>query len=213
MAQRDISSTIFFNLEEDVINPFFAIELNFDSAPIRLWTGVGTLVYEGMSYIGTGNLLDISSVEETSEMAVKGATITLSGMSSEVISLALQSPYQGRICNLYFGMFAKTEGNLLKEDGNYILLENGSKIALEEQGITQGLSQIFSGYMDEMNITEGPDTGAIELKVENKLIDLERQRVRRFTNQYQKSLYPDDRGLEFVENIQDKEIVWGRSVN
>jgi len=209
MAQRDISTSVLGSLEEGVVYPFFTVELLFDSAPIRLWTGSGTLVFGGDSYIGTGTLLDISSVEETSEMAVKGATITLTGMNSEVISLALQSPYQGRICNISFGMFAT--GELLKEDGAYILLEDGSTIGLETQ--ETGLTQIFSGYMDQMNISEGPEFGTIELKVENKLIDLERQRVRRFTNQFQKSLYPNDRGLEFVENIQDKEIVWGRSVN
>jgi len=209
MTQRDISTAVLSSLDEGVVYPFFTIELLFDSAPIRLWTGVGTLILEGQSYIGTGTLLDISSIEETSEMAVKGATITLSGMNSEVISLALQSPYQGRVCKISFGMFAT--GELLKEDGNYILLEDGSTIGLETQ--ETGLTQIFSGYMDQMNISEGPEFGTIELKVENKLIDLERQRVRRFTNQFQKSLYPNDRGLEFVENIQDKEIVWGRSVN
>jgi len=209
VATRDISSAITNNLEDGVIYPFFAIELLFDSAPIRLWTGVGTLVYEGVSYIGTGALLDVSSIEETSEIAVRGATISLSGMNSEVISLALQSPYQGRVCNIYFGMFSK--GSLIKEDGFYILLEDGSKVALESQ--ETGLTQIFSGYMDEMNIDEGPDFGSIELKVENKLIDLERARVRRFTSGYQKSVYPGDKGLDFVESLQDKEIVWGRSVS
>jgi len=187
MATRDISSAITNNLEDEVIQPFFAIELLFDSAPIRLWTGTGDATIDGDTYIGTGNLLDISSVEETSEIAVRGATITLSGMSSEVISLALQSPYQGRVCNMYFGIVS---GNTYSS-----------------------LTQIFSGYMDEMNIDEGPDFGSIELKVENKLIDLERARVRRFTSGYQKSVYPGDKGLDFVESLQDKEIVWGRSVS
>jgi len=67
--------------------------------------------------------------------------------------------------------------------------------------------------MDEMNIDEGPDFGTIELKVENKLIDLERARVRRYTSGYQKSKFPNDKGLDFVEDLQDKEIVWGRSVS
>jgi len=64
--------------------------------------------------------------------------------------------------------------------------------------------------MDEMNIDEGPETSSIEVKVENKLIDLERARVRRFTSGYQKSKYPGDKGFDFVESIQDKEVVWGR---
>jgi hypothetical protein len=206
MATRDISTAIQNNLEDDVVYPFFALELEFDSGPLRLWTGVGTLVFEGVSYTGTGNLLDVSSIEETTEIAVRGATITLSGMPSEVISLALQSPYQGRVCKIYFGMFSR--GYLQKEDGGYILLEDGGKIQLELQ--ETGLTQIFSGYMDEMNIDEGPDYGTIELKVENKLIDLERARTRRYTSEYQKSVYPGDLGLDFVESLQDKKVVWGR---
>jgi len=206
MATRDISAAIQGNLEDDVVYPFFALELEFDSGPLRLWTGVGTLVFEGVSYTGTGNLLDVSSIEETTEIAVRGATITLSGMPSEVISLALQSPYQGRVCKIYFGMFSR--GSLQKEDGAYILLEDGGKIKLELQ--ETGLTQIFSGYMDEMNIDEGPESGTIELKVENKLIDLERARTRRYTSEYQKSVYPGDLGLDFVESLQDKKVVWGR---
>jgi len=207
MATRDISTSVSGALDSDVVYPFFAIELLFDSAPIYLWTGAGTLVYGGISYVGTGNLLNVSSIEETTELAVRGATITLSGMSSEVISLALQSPYQGRVCNIYFGMFAK--GQVLKEDGEYLLLEDGNRIGLEIQDT--GLTQIFSGYMDEMNIDEGAEFGTIELKVENKLIDLERQRTRRYTSEYQKSVYSGDLGLDFVESLQDKKVVWGRA--
>jgi len=207
MATRDISSAVINNLEDDVVYPFFAIELLFDSGPLRLWTGLGTLVYEGVEWVGTGNLLSVSAIEETTELAVRGATITLSGVPSEVISLALQSAYQGRVSNIYFGMFAK--GSLLKEDGTFILLEDGSKIPLESQ--ETGLTQIFSGYMDEMNISESAETSSIELKVENKLIDLERARTRRYTSAYQKSVYPGDLGLDFVESLQDKKVVWGRA--
>jgi len=208
MATRDISTAIQTNLEDDVVYPFFAVELLFDDSPLRLWTGLGTLVFDGNSWAGTGNLLDVSSVEETSEIAVRGATLTLSGVPTEVISLALSEPYQGRVANVYFGMFSK--GSLQKEDGAYILLESGGRIELELQ--ETGLTQIFSGYMDEMNIDEGPETSTVELKVENKLIDLERARVRRFTSGYQKSVYPGDKGLDFVESLQDKEVVWGRKV-
>jgi hypothetical protein len=176
---------------------------------LRMWTGVGTLVYDGVEWFGTGNLLNISSVEETTEISAKGATVTLSGVPSEVISLALSEPYQGRICKIYFGMFSK--GSMLDESGNYILLEDGGKIYLDNpQTNFNDLTEIFSGYMDQMNISEGPDASTIELAVENKLVDLERSRVRRFTSAYQKSVYPNDLGLDFVEDLQDKDITWGR---
>lgn len=207
MSTRDISQSTIDSLDDDVIYPFFAVEMLFDGAQVlRLWTGYGTLVYQGESWYGTGSLLSFDSVEETTEIAAKGASITLSGIPQEVLSLALSEPYQGRKANIYFGNFSK--GVLLQESSDFILLEDGSKISLEAG--TTNLSQIFSGYMDQMNIEEGPDSCTVELTVENKLVDLERARVARFTSAYQKSLYPGDLGLDFVESLQDKDIVWGR---
>tara|TARA_R110001606_G_scaffold180670_1_gene327370 strand:+ start:1127 stop:1759 length:633 start_codon:yes stop_codon:yes gene_type:complete len=204
---RNISNSVLDAIDDDVVYPFYAIELLFDgSQTLRMWTGVGTLVYEGQNWTGTGSLLNIDTVEETSEIAAKGANITLSGVPSGVVSLALSEPYQGRVCNIYFGMLSK--GSLEQESGSYILLQDGSRILLTSS--LTSLTSIFSGYMDQMNIEESAETSSIELLVENKLVDLERARVARFTSSYQKSVYPNDKGLDFVESLQDKEIVWGR---
>ena len=205
---RDLSSNTIENISQDVVYPFFATELRFDGDNVlRLWTGQGTLVLEdGTNWIGTGNLLNISAIEETSELAVKGATLTLSGVPSEVLSLALSEPYQGRVCNIYFGTFS--QGSILQESSSYILLQDGSRINLETTD--KGFNEIFSGYMDQMNIEESGETSTIQLLVENKLVDLERARVARFTSGYQKSIYAGDLGLDFVEDLQDKQIPWGR---
>lgn len=208
---RDLSTVTIENIDSDVVYPFFAVELQFDGAnTLRMWTGQGTLVLQdGTEWVGLGTLLNISSIEETSEMAVKGASITLTGVPSAVLSLALSQPYQGRVCNIYFGTFST--GAILQEGGSYILLQDGSKINLQDG--SAGFNQVFSGYMDQMNIQENADTSTIELLVENKLVDLERARVARFTSGYQKSIYPSDLGLDFLEDLQDKQIPWGRSVN
>lgn len=179
---RDLTLSTTNALDDNEVYPFFAVELLFDSSPIRMWTGVGTLTVGGQDFLGAGGILDISAVEETAEIAAKGATITMSGVSSEALALALSEPYQGRVCNIYFGMMGESVFN-----------------------------EIFSGYMDEMNISDDPNTCSIELKVENRLVDLERARVARFTSSYLKSIYPDDKGLDFVEDLQDRKLVWGRS--
>jgi hypothetical protein len=77
--------------------------------------------------------------------------------------------------------------------------------------MSTNLNELFSGYLDQMNIEEAGDTATIEMMVENKLIDLERARVARFTSGYQKSIYPGDLGLDFIEDLQDKRISWGRA--
>ena len=143
---RDLSTVTIENIEDDVVYPFFAVELLFDGAnTIRMWTGFGTLVLEDATeWVGLGTMLDISSIEETAEMAVKGATITLSGVSSEALSLALSEPYQGRVCNIYFGTFSDP-GSILQQSGSYILTQDGSRI--DVQTGEKGFNQLFSGYM------------------------------------------------------------------
>ena len=192
---RDLSSGVSSTLNDDVIYPFFAVELNFDSGTftaadgttqdrvLRLWTGLGTLTYGGNQYFGTGNMLDISSIEESTEIAAKGATITLSGVPSQVVSLALSEPYQGRKCIIYLGMTSAQSS----------------------------LTEVFTGYMDQMSIEEGPESSTVQLTVENKLIDLERPRVGRFTSEYQKSIYSEDKGFDFVESLQEQKLTWGRA--
>ena len=183
MATRDLTTDIINSLDDEVLKPFFAVELLFDgNNTLRLWTGYGELDFQGNLWYGAGELLNIESVEESTEISAKGATVSLSGIPTEVISLALNEPYQGRKAKIYFGTFNHSVS----------------------------LTEIFSGYMDQMNIEESPDTCNIILTVENKLVDLERPRVARYTSAYQRSLYAGDRGFDFVEDLQDKKLVWGR---
>ena len=67
----------------------------------------------------------------------------------------------------------------------------------------KGFNEIFSGYMDQMNIEESAETSTISVTVENRLVDLERARVARYTSGYHKSIYPDDPGLDFVDSLTD----------
>ena len=205
---RDLNPDTIQSISENVVYPFFAVELQFDGNIVRMWTGQGTLVLaDNSEWVGLGQLLSISAIEETSEMSVKGASISLSGIPSELLSLALSEPYQGRIAKIYFGTFL--QGSILQESSYYILLQDGSRINLED--MSANLNELFSGYMDQMNIEEAGDTATIEMMVENKLIDLERARVARFTSGYQKSVYPGDLGMDFIEDLQDKRISWGRA--
>lgn len=183
---RDISTPVNTAVAAAEIQPFFAVDLLFDSPnEIYLWSGYGTKTIAGKSYLGAGELLAISSVTETNDISAQGATITISGVPSELLAKAFNEPYQNRGCNIYFGVI----------------------------GSEDDYASVFAGYLDTMNITEGPDTGTIELSVENKLIDLERARVFRYTDSFQKSQFAGDKGLEFVASLQDQRLPWGKGIS
>ena len=79
-----------------VLKSAFLVEAEFTSVAINLWTGYGDLVVDGKTYTGAGNLLNIDSSSESLEMRANGFTVTLSGMDSSILSIALQEPYTGR---------------------------------------------------------------------------------------------------------------------
>lgn len=206
---RDIGAGILSALSATEMQPFFGVQLHLDAQPLYFWTGLGELVTGGITYTGTGQFLSVSEMEETAEIAAKGATITLSGIPSNLISLAISEPYQGRICKIMFGAIDANREYLLQEDGSFILQEDGGRIDITTGDVTPAV-ELFTGYIDRMDIDEGPETSTIAISVESRLIDLERARIFRFTDQSQKSRYPNDRGLEFVEDLQDKQFNWGR---
>tara|TARA_R100001443_G_scaffold8924_1_gene18380 strand:+ start:327 stop:989 length:663 start_codon:yes stop_codon:yes gene_type:complete len=213
-------STVADVLELDEIFPFFAIELMFDerktvfagsviqAGPLYLWTGLGDLVVGSTTYSGTGNMLQISEVTETADLRAAGATITLSGVPSETVSLALQEPYHGRECRIKFGILDANQNKTLNEDGEAILLEDTSDID-NSVGTVSLLIDLFTGYMDVMDITEDPETCVIALKVENKLIDLQTRKTRRYTSEYQKNLFPNDNAFDYLNDLQTKRMTWG----
>jgi hypothetical protein len=213
---RDLTAEFVNEIEKAAVTAFFAVELMFDvtqqnpSGPLRFWSGLGEQTIDGNIYVGSGNMLGISTIDETSEISAKGATLTLSGIPSELISLALSEPYQGRKCKIYFGILQADTEYLSQEDNSLILNEDGSGIILSQLDLAATMSEIFSGYIDQMNIDEGPETATISVGVESRLIDLQRPRVLRYTRESQRSRFPNDKGFDFVNDLQSKKFAWGR---
>ena len=173
------------------VKPLLLVEALFDSnAPssyIYLWNGIGDLSHDSKTYIGAGDLLSISTIQESVELQANGVTLQLAGVGDPLLSKAKTENYQGREVNIKLGGF------------------DASNSIIADPVI------VFSGFMDTMTITDDGQIGTIALTVENRLIEFEKSRVRRFTDNDQRIDYPNDDGLEYVSQIQEKAIVWGNS--
>ena len=167
-------------LGDQELNVYYAVEFMFTSAPIRLWTGYGDKTIYTNTYTGAGDLLSISGLEEVADLSAKSITIELSAIASNVVSLALQEPYQNRECTVYLGI---------------------NDLAPLE---------IFSGYMNTMSITDEGEASSIQLTVDSKLVRLERASNWRYTNENHQARYPNDTFFSYVTDLQDKQVVWGR---
>lgn len=183
---RNISTEMQAVSTAEVVRPVMFVECDFDSGAINLWNGVGALDYGGKTYIGAGNLLRVEPVSESAELRANGTSVTLSGINNTLVSLAKDEDYQGREMVIKLG--AMDENNDVIADPVIM----------------------FSGFMDTMVLVEAGDTSSIKIDVENKLIQMERARVRRFTDNDQKIDYPNDDGFSFVTKIQDRQVNWGK---
>ena len=207
---RTLPATMATGVEAVSIDVFFAIELFFDTTTLRFWSGLGEATIQGETYVGSGNMIQISSVDESMDISAKGATLTLSGLPSNLLSLALSEPYQGRKCKIFFGLKDNASQFLQAENGDFLQTESGAYFDLTVGEPEAVMTEIFTGLMDQMNIEEAADTSTIALYVESRLIDLQKARERRYTSESQKSRFPNDRGFEFVEDLQRKRFQWGR---
>lgn len=189
MTDRTLTAAVITELAKSTLHPILLLQLHFDSADggtLFLWNGVGTFTWSGDDYLGAGQLGTITPLVETASTRATGAKVTLTGIPSGNLFIALDTNYPERLADLYIGFV--------------------------DQGLTLVNSPflIFSGRMDVMEITEAGETATISLTIEHRLIDLERPKVRNYTEEDQKKEFPGDKGFEFVAPLNDgRKVLWG----
>ena len=181
---RDLESALVTEITAPVLRPIILYEGLFTGGAVRFWNGIGTLTAMGNTYTGAGNLLSLSDYQETQDLQAQGIILSLSGIPTTLLSIALLEPYQGREINIYLAAL----------DASNALVSTPYKV--------------FSGFMDVMKIIEGGETSEIQISAENKAVILTRKKERRYTSEDQKLNFPSDKGFDFVTLMQDREIIW-----
>lgn len=191
---REIDSGTLGAVQGRQVTPIGLVALGFDSGWARFWTGIGELVWDGVTWYGAGALGKIGKVEETTELRAVGLELELSGVPASLTDadgrtlaqIALAEDFQGREALIYYG-------------------------ALDSNGALVGEPfQLFGGVMDRMPISIG-QTISIVLALESDLIDLERTKIKRYTAESQRSEFPDDAGCDAVAAVAaTSEVKWGR---
>lgn len=183
---RELTSTVISAMQADNVPMLVLVELQFASGTVRVCNAGYSFDWDGYTWTGLGNMGGISAVSEGEDLEMYGCTLNLSGVPPEMVAVALGSGYQCRPATVW----------LAPLDAEYQLL-NGPVI-------------VFRGRMDTMPIELGT-SATIQLTIESRLVDWERPRERRFNHPDQISEYPADLGFEYVAQMAEKELIWGRA--
>lgn len=158
---------------------------DFPSGAFAMFTGPGSVTYEGQEYRGAGNLLTIGEASSSVGAEKGGLNIALSGASAEVIAIAETEEFQRRRVTVRLGVF-DTSGNLIDAD------------------------IFFDGLADTLDTDDDPANPTVSLACEQRALDLGRARPFRYTPEDQKSRHPGDTFFDLVQVIQTREPTWGR---
>lgn len=183
---RNLHSDFDTAIQASEVHPILIAKINTSGGDVRVWTGIGDLTFDSETYTGTGDLGGVTEISEKSDMSATGLTFTLSGIPSSTISIALGQMEQGRACTLWLALLNTSAGALINNP-----------------------YELFSGFTDVTIISEGGETSTIAINSENRMISLERTRVRRYTDEDQQNEHSGDKGFEFVPGLQDKVVVFG----
>jgi len=167
--------------------PFLAVDFDFASGHLYLWTGIGELVIGANTYIGMGELARVSPVTERRGFSVERKSFQLAGeqVDPSIVSEADIDASFGRSVVEYFGFL------------------NSRTYALFDTPETN-----WEGEMSNLRRVDGAQP-MIEVNAEHKSINLERNDGWRYTHQHQQLFYPGDLGFNQMPTTATKEVLWG----
>ena len=183
---RTATDAIVSALQSSILRPAIFCEMLFRDGWVYMWTGLGSIDWDGKTWLGIGSLASVSPIEEGSTLEARGITLGLSGIDLDLLAKIL-GEYGTRLpVTLYLMLF----------DGSGSFIPNP---------ITA-----WSGMMDQPTISVDGSSASISIACENKLAEMNMAMDRRYTNEDQQIDHPGDRGFEFVNLIQQVQINWGR---
>jgi hypothetical protein len=186
---RTLNASLKTELTSSKFYPIVFYEGAFASSNyLRLWSGYGTIIWNSLTWTGAGNLMSITPIQEATDIQATGFAVVISGMPSANIAIALASCQQGLSGKVWLGA-----------------MDSAGAVV----GGASGPSLVRQGRMDVPTIEESGETCTVTLQYEDRLVDLERPRERRYTNADQQIEYPNDLGFDQVPALQDAQDIWG----
>jgi len=174
------------------------VQLTFGDNTYYLWSGIGNMTWNGMTFTGVGTLGAVSEISEDSDVEAKNVVVSLSGIPS---ALVLEVAYEVRLlgtCNIWMACY-NADGSLIADP----ILS-------------------YQGKMDAPEMTDDGQHCTVSISLENVLVDLNRPCYRRFTADDQQMDLADtltrlhlpsttvDTGFSHVPGLIERVTFWGR---
>jgi hypothetical protein len=161
------------------------IRMDFTSGTIAMNTSNLTLTWGGYTYTGASGLGTIQAINDAPG-EVKGLQFTMSGVSANAVSLALDGAdeWQGTPVTILTAIL---------DPSTYAVLDAETE---------------WTGLGDTMTLTEDGDQCTVSATAESSAVDLLRGIPLTYTDADQQTLHPGDSAFMYVNQQSEQPIVW-----
>jgi hypothetical protein len=180
---RSLPSQMITAFPSNAIALCFLVDLQLVSGADHVWSGIGSVVWNGNTYRGVGSLGAIGEISESSEVRAPGTSVGLSGIDPTILNETLDDIQQGAPVTVWAALFS--------------------------EGAIVCAYSLYAGTVDKPALNIGPDTFSVALALETKMANLQRASNRRYTAADQRNYYPLDSGFNWVETLNDIALLWG----
>jgi hypothetical protein len=183
---RGFPSDVLTALSSDHVALVTFAKLEFPSGTIYLHNSIGTYTWGGNDWLGTGDLGEISQLEEGAEISPYKITLSLSGLDATISGAALTEDYYLQPVTVYLGVL------------------NTNDVLIADPTI------VWEGAMDQMELSVGAADGdVIVLTAESELARFDKASNLKYTDAQLQSDSAGSLGFEFMADIEGAKIRWG----
>lgn len=167
--------------------------LDFVDGPSYVWQGYGSLKVGNVTYSGVGEVVNVDGGGQQSGIVANNMTLTLAAGSD-----ALTDPLLVRV----LGQQSLTKGRRYKM---------ALQFCDEEWQPVDSSRVIYVGVMDQMTVKRMIDMRQVVLNVESPFARRRVPILQLFSIRDQQSRYSNDRGLEFISQLENKIVTWPKA--
>ena len=183
---RGFPSAVLTALSSDHVALVTFAKLEFPSGTLYLHNSISTYTWGGNDWLGTGDLGEISQIEEGAQISPYKLTLTLSGLDATISGAALTEDYYLQPVTVYLGAL-NPDDELIADP-----------------------TVVWEGAMDQMEISVGAEGGdAIVLTAESELARFDKASNLKYTDAQLQSDSAGSLGFEFMADIEGSKIRWG----
>jgi hypothetical protein len=183
---RGFPSSVLDALSAQHVSLVTFAKLEFPSGTVYLHNSIGTYTWGGNDWLGTGDLGEISQIEEGSDISPYKITLTLSGLDPTISGAALTEDYYLQPVTVYLGALDSSD-DLIADP-----------------------TVIWEGAMDQMIVSVAASGGdSISLTAESELARFTNASNLKYTDVQLQSDFSGDLGFSLLADIEGAKLRWG----